>query len=109
VAWRFNAKLYVIRGEDPDELQAFADRCYADYQPANPVEEYYVESLIHAQWNLRRYNRLATTLLGDQPKLVRRQVAFFERSQRRALAWLNKNSPAKASFTTPTGDLAYRS
>ena len=113
-----DARSLVIPGEDPAELDALALDYHRQFHPDGPLENYLVETLIHADWTRRRYTRvqaqllnlllkaqqaapaasespLATVLQDDArgPNLldkVRRQLVSSERSYFRALNALRR-------------------
>jgi hypothetical protein len=49
------ARSQVIAGEDPAELRALADQYFLRWEPATPEESFLVDTLIDAEWLLRRY------------------------------------------------------
>ena len=83
-----HAQAQVIPGEDADELEALAQGYHQQFRPATPLEGFLVDSLIHADWQLRRLHRVEAQLwafpdsapLGDT---YRRQLDVFTRLQRR--------------------------
>jgi hypothetical protein len=112
-ASRFNALKHsidaasiVIPGEDPADYDALADYYDHDFRPQSPSESFHVHSMLRADWQKRRLQRveadltrtllaespgasLAAALLSDSPaaKLlarVQRQIAAFERCWYRA-------------------------
>src|ERR1017187_4142160 len=112
-ASRFNALKHgidaasiVIPGEDPAEYDALAADYLSDFRPQSPSEFFHVETMLRADWQKRRLQRveadLSRTLLAESPgasfaaallsaspaaKLlarVQRQIAAFERTWYRA-------------------------
>ena len=110
---RFNALKHgidaasvVIPGEDPADYEALAADYRRDFRPQSPSEIFHVETMLRADWQKRRLQRveadlyrtllaetpgasLAAALLSDSPaaKLLartQRQIAGFERSWYRA-------------------------
>jgi hypothetical protein len=57
-----NANGQVIPGEDPAELEAIAAGYHQDWAPATHLECFLVDSLIRADWLLRRLARLEAEL-----------------------------------------------
>ena len=112
-ASRFNALKHgidaasiVIPGEDPADYDALAADYHRDCHPQSPSETFHVDTMLRADWQKRRLQRveadlhrtllaenpgasLAAALLSDSPaaKLlarVQRQIAAFERAWYRA-------------------------
>jgi hypothetical protein len=110
-----DAHFLVIPGEDPAELEALALEYHRRFRPDGPLEAFFVETLVKADWDRRRYARIEAQYLRvqfaalDEPtdtplgvifgndarkgnvlgKLFRRQAAT-ERSYFRALAELRR-------------------
>jgi hypothetical protein len=53
-----NAKAQVIPGEDPADLQAMADGYTREWAPQTHLERFLVDSLVRADWLLRRLSRV---------------------------------------------------
>jgi hypothetical protein len=108
-----DARLLVIPGEDPDELDALALEYYDQFRPETPVARYLVDSLVHCDWNRRRLLRLQANIIrslsGEDPNdpfaradraafgpapldRVFRQLNALERQYFRALAQLHRPS-----------------
>ncbi len=112
-ASRFNAPKHgidaastVIPGEDPADYDALADDYHRDFHPQSPSESFHVDTMLRADWQKRRLERveadlfrtllaetpgasLAAALLSDSPaaKLLartQRQIAAYERTWYRA-------------------------
>ena len=112
-ASRFNALKHgidaasiVIPGEDPADYDALVADYHRDFRPESPSETFHVDTMLRADWQKRRLQRveadlhrtlltetpgasLAAALLSDSPaaKLltrVQRQIAAFERTWYRA-------------------------
>ena len=112
-ASRFNALKHgidaasiVIPGEDPADYDALVADYHRDFRPQSPSETFHVDTMLRADWQKRRLQRveadlhrtllaetpgasLAAALLSDSPaaKLlarVQRQIAAFERTWYRA-------------------------
>ena len=110
---RFNALKHgidaasiVIPGEDPADYDALVGDYHRDFRPQSPSETFHVDTMLRADWQKRRLQRveadlhrtllaetpgatLAAALLSDSPaaKLlarVQRQIAAFERTWYRA-------------------------
>jgi hypothetical protein len=116
-----DAKSLTIPGEDPAELEALALDYHRRFHPAGPMEAFFVETLVKADWDRRRYSRIEAQYLRvqfaaleeptDTPlgvifgndakkgnvlgKLFRRQSAA-ERSYFRALAELRRAQRERA-------------
>ncbi len=118
-ASRFNALRHgadaastVIPGEDPAEYQALAAEYRSEFRPDRPSERFHVETMLRADWQKRRLQRvesdlfrtllseaegesLAAAFLSASPaaKLlarIQRQIAAFERTWHRAHAELRR-------------------
>jgi hypothetical protein len=76
-----DARLSVLPGEDPDELAALAAEYRHHYKPATVEQSFLVESLIQADWNRRRYDRiqaeLTARLFDEQDPDDRSVAALF--------------------------------
>ena len=59
-----NAKSQVIPGEDASALEALAADYHQQFQPATPLECFLVDSLVNADWQLRRLRRVEAQLWG---------------------------------------------
>ena len=110
---RFNALKHgidaasiVIPGEDPADYDALVAAYHRDFRPQSPSETFHVDTMIRADWQKLRLQRveadlhrtlltetpgasLAAALLSDSPaaKLlarIQRQIAAFERTWYRA-------------------------
>jgi len=95
------ARSLVIPGEDPAELEALATEYFERFQPVGPTERYFVETIVHADWDRRRYSRIEGQVLqlqmleqkasaldavtGRTAQVVYRRLAWAERSYFRAL------------------------
>src|SRR5216683_2504052 len=112
-ASRFNALKHgldaasaIIPGEDPAEFEAVAADYRAEFRPRTPAEVFHVDTMLRADWQKRRLQRVETDLyrtvlteagtdnlvaaiLSDTPaaKLltrIQRQIVAFERAWYRA-------------------------
>src|ERR1039457_4818494 len=110
---RFNALKHgidaasiVIAGEDPTDYDALAANYQRSYRPETPSENFHVDTMLRADWQKRRLQRveadlhrtilaespgasLAAALLADSPAAtllarIQRQIAAFERPWHRA-------------------------
>ena len=86
-----NAKAQVIPGEDPAELEAIAAGYHQEWAPATQLECFLVDSLIRADWLLRRLARLEAELWTHEIEEAR------------------KNTPPKSDETTLLGHIYGRS
>ena len=130
-ASRFNALKHgidaasiVIPGEDPADYDALVAAYHRDFRPESPSETFHVDTMLRADWQKRRLQRveadlhrtllaetpgasLAAALLSDSPaaKLlarVQRQIAAFERTWYRANTELRRaRQQAEAATTRP--------
>jgi len=57
-----DAEQQVIRGEDPASLADLAAEYYAQYVPATPQERCCVDTLVRAEWQMRRLSRVDAQL-----------------------------------------------
>ena len=126
-ASRFNALKHgldahsvVIPGEDPAEYDALARDYHAERNPQTPSETFHVDTMVRADWQKRRLQRveaqlyrtilsesgstdLAAALLSDTPAVkllfrVQRQIAAHERTWYRAFNELRRaRSEAQAA------------
>jgi hypothetical protein len=116
LTYGLEARSRVIPGEDPAQLEALASGYRRQFNPASPLEDYLVETIVAADWNRRRYTRVESQLYrvlmaaSDEsdalsslaaafgqdvngPKVLQavfRQLASAERSYFRALAELRR-------------------
>jgi hypothetical protein len=110
-----HAQAQVIPGEDAAELEALAQSYHEQFQPATPLECFLVDSLIHADWQLRRLHRVEAQLwaagdtpLGDTYKQqldvftrLQRRIDSAERSYYRALSQLRRQQKAEPGSCAP--------
>lgn len=61
-----HAEAQIIPGEDPAELEALSAGYYEQFHPASPIASFLVDTLIHADWQLRRLRRLEAQLWTSQ-------------------------------------------
>lgn len=105
-----DAQSRVLPGEDPAELDALAESYREQFRPIFPVEVALLDSLITADWELRRLRKIEPKIwsedafLDPDSKEARRLARFYrrldttERSYHRALKELNKYSAARAAL-----------
>ncbi|HLI84843.1 MAG TPA: hypothetical protein VKV17_13050 [Bryobacteraceae bacterium] len=103
-----DAKSLVIPGEDPAELAALAENYRVQFQPASPLEIALLDTLVTAEWELRRLRKIQPKLwnedafLDPESKEAKRLTRFYrrldtaERSYHRALKELNRYGAARA-------------
>jgi hypothetical protein len=102
-----DAKSQVIPGEDSAELEALAENYRTQFQPISPVEVALLDTLITADWELRRLRKIQpkvwseNAFLDPDSKEAKRLARFYrrldatERSYHRALKELNKYATAR--------------
>jgi hypothetical protein len=63
------SKARILPGEDPAELDQLTADYYTNFHPITPPERKLVDDLVHAEWLLRRLNRIDTEILekGMEP------------------------------------------
>ncbi|HLI85609.1 MAG TPA: hypothetical protein VKV17_16970 [Bryobacteraceae bacterium] len=105
-----DAKSLVIPGEDPAELEALAESYRQQFQPVSPVEVALLDTLVTAEWELRRLRKIQPKLWSEEAFLdpdsteAKRLARFYrrldttERSYHRALKELNKYAAARAQI-----------
>ena len=90
------ARSVVIPGEDPAELERLTLDYHRQFQPFGPAENFLVDSMVMAEWRLRRYRKVEPQLwtdgFMDNPALARfhRRIDAAERSFHRALRELRR-------------------
>ena len=96
------AKSVVIPGEGSAALEQLTSDYHRQFQPASPVERFLVDSMIMAEWQLRRYRRVEPQLWNagssaeetftENPALTRlhRRMDAAERSYHRAFRELRR-------------------
>src|SRR5579875_1733317 len=107
-----DAKSLIIPGEDAAELEALAENYRLQFQPASPVEIALLDTLVTADWELRRLRKIQPRLwsedafLDPDSKEAKRLARFHrrldsvERSYYRALKELQKHAAARATGET---------
>jgi len=66
----FDARDYVVRGEDPQQLEALAAGYNKRLQPNGPIERFMVVTMVLAQWNKQRWSRLEIAILSSTDDLL---------------------------------------
>ena len=113
---RLDLRPYLIRGEDPAELEALT-RAYLDqYHPLGATEEWLLRTMLLAQWNKQRWGRLETQLLNSAPNLlallrdpasnallqqIQRRLASEDSRHFRSLAELRRLQKQRAAAEPP--------
>ena len=62
----------IIPGEDPAQLEALTAEYHRQSQPATPLTRFLVDSLIDAEWQLRRFRTIEVQLWLYESDTVRR-------------------------------------
>jgi hypothetical protein len=57
-----DAKSMIIPGEDSEELEALAANYQKEFQPASPLEQFLVDTIVGADWQLRRLRGIEASL-----------------------------------------------
>src|SRR5882724_11319377 len=57
-----DAKSVIIPGEDPAEYEQLAQDYQAEFRPASPSEAFHVDTMLRADWNKRRLQKLEAEL-----------------------------------------------
>jgi len=114
-----HAKSLVIRGEDAAELEQLIADYHDQFQPSNPLERFLMDSIVNAEWQLRRLRKVEASLwerelsgdgdaLGvlDSPVFSRlqRRIDAAERSYYRALKELHRVRKEAAAAQPATDD-----
>ena len=113
-----HAKSMVIRGEDAAELEKLAADYHTRFQPADPVERFLVDSMVNAEWQLRRFRKVEAglwefTLSGQESGLgesygenlqvftrLHRRIEAIERSYHRSLRELRRLQKERTTDVT---------
>src|SRR5579875_137703 len=99
-----DAQSLLIPGEDPAALEALSAAYQLQFLPASPVEQFLVDTLVHADWKLRRLRareaQLSTPAPGeplDENLLDRldRRIHAAQRLWFRALKEVQRQIPAR--------------
>ena len=59
----FYSGAYLLRGEDPEEFAALCEDYRRRFAAIGPETECLLTSLIHTEWNLRRYRKLERQMI----------------------------------------------
>ena len=110
-----HAKSMVIPGEDAAELEKLAADYHTRFQPADPVKRFLVDSMITAEWQLRRFRKVEAglwefTLSGQESGTgesygenlqvftrLHRRIEAIERSYHRSLRELQRFQKERAA------------
>src|SRR5215471_9538201 len=95
-----HAKSMVIPGEDAAELEKLAAGYHSRFQPADPVERFLVDSMVNAEWQLRRFRKSkraygSSLSLGRNPELAKATVKI----SRSSLGSIAASKPSNALTT----------
>ncbi|HEY7391218.1 MAG TPA: hypothetical protein VH640_22065 [Bryobacteraceae bacterium] len=71
-----HAEAQIIPGEDPAELEALSTGYHDQFHPASPIECFLVDTLIHADWQLRRLRRLEAQLWTSQLSEIKEDASL---------------------------------
>src|SRR5690348_8883320 len=71
-----NAQAQIIPGEDPAELEALLAEYEDQFQPAAALQRFLVDSLVAADWQLRRLRRVEADLWSHQ--ISRQEISGSE-------------------------------
>ena len=109
-----DAKSVIIPGEDPEELAALIGNYQLQFQPITPVEQFLLDRLVDADWQLRRYRKLEALHLkmadpahdfvlppDDRLNRVHRRIDAAERSYFRSLKELQRQIENRSEITEP--------
>ena len=108
-----HAKSQVLPDEDPAELEALAADYREQFQPATPLEVFLVDTIVSADWELRRLRKREPRLwdrdldstedgpMGQALTRLHRRIDATERSYYRAL----KELQAQITARTETEDV----
>ena len=110
-----HAKSQVIPGEDAAELEALAGSYRQEFQPESPLEQFLVDAMVAADWQLRRLRKIEAQLWQREltgadaaadlaeaytrkPALaqIQRRIEATERSYYRALKQMQQIQKAEA-------------
>jgi hypothetical protein len=85
-----DAKSLTIPGEDPAELGALSHDYRQHFRPVGPLEDFYVETIVKADWDRRRYTRI-------EAQVIRVQFAALEEPTDTPLGTVFANDALKAN------------
>jgi hypothetical protein len=123
------AEAPLVTGENPNDLDGLALAYRAAYRPANPAESALLETIVYAEWLLRRMRRVETQLwnqrtdslhnssfyqgepeyelvdtfggIADWLERVQKRVTALERTYHRALADLRRLQASRPPAPEP--------
>ncbi len=113
---RLDLRPYLIRGENPAELEALTQAYLDQYHPLGVAEEWLLRTMLLAQWNKQRWGRLETQLLNSAPDLlallrdpasnallqqIQRRLTSEDSRHFRSLAELRRLQKQRAAAETP--------
>jgi hypothetical protein len=114
-ASRFNALKHgidaasiVIPGEDPADYDALIAAYHRDFRPESPSETFHVDTMLRADWQKRRLQRveadLHRTLLAETPGASLAAALLSDSPAARLLARVPsaRSAPSNAPGTAPT-------
>lgn len=108
-----NAKVQVIPDEDPAELETLAANYHLQFQPSTPLEFFLVDSIVTADWQLRRLRKIEAQVWhmelhfapdvtpGERLTRLHRRIDAAERSYYRALKELQTQIEARSETAEP--------
>jgi hypothetical protein len=73
-----HAESHIIRGEDPDELEALTAAFLLHHRPADPNQLALVDTLIAAEWTQRRLRRIEAELWAYQIECLDKNLSHAE-------------------------------
>jgi len=120
---RLDFSAYIIRGEDPAEMQTLTQAYLDQYRPAGAAEEWLLRTMILSQWHKQRWGRFEARLLNSASdplallrdpasnallKMIQRRLDAEDSRHFRSLAELRRlqkqraaESPAQPKEKTP--------
>ena len=91
-----DAAALVIPGEDAAALESLAVEYHLQFQPAGPLQRFLVDSLVHADWQLRRLHRVEAQLWHNELKKTRE-----------SFCGINEDAPLGHVFERARNDFHY--
>jgi hypothetical protein len=113
---RLDLRPYLIRGEDPAELQTLTQAYLDQYHPVGAAEEWLLRAMLLAQWNKQRWGRFESQLLDSAANLlaflrdpasnallkqIERRLASEDSRHFRSLAELRRLQKQRAALEPP--------
>ena len=90
----------LIPGENPAIYAQLSAQLRGELKPTDPIEEMFVDEIVAAAWEVRRWRRLGGGLLvaGSQPAMQRTLTSLVDRKQAAALSegWFRREPAAVA-------------